>query len=253
MIINRPTAADIPALRALWREAFSDSDESLDGFFGTAFSHKRSLVLRDGGEVLAALYWFDCSLRGEKIAYIYAVATAGEHRGRGLCRALMNSTHEQLLTLGYRGAVLVPGDESLFALYEKMGYKVCSELCEFTVKADTLGMDLRHIDGAEYESLRRELLPEGGVVQEGENTAFLQTFVDFYAGNGVVLAAGKSGDVLHCVELLGDNEKASAVLSALGCREGKFRTPGRGRAFAMYLPLDGGENVPPSYFGLAFD
>jgi hypothetical protein len=76
MNINAPTLDLIPALRGLWKEAFGDSDDFLDMFWRTAFSYDRCRCVTVDGEVAAALYWFDCECRGERVAYIYAVATA---------------------------------------------------------------------------------------------------------------------------------------------------------------------------------
>ena len=40
MIIKAPQVSNIPALRALWKDAFGDTDTVLDAFFQTAFSQK---------------------------------------------------------------------------------------------------------------------------------------------------------------------------------------------------------------------
>jgi hypothetical protein len=53
------------------------------------------------------------------------------------------------------------------------------------------------------------------------------------------------------MEFLGDRSAAPAVLSALGAKIGTFRTPGRGKIFALYRPIT--DDPMPSYFGLAFD
>lgn len=88
MIIDRPAPTHIRQLWSLWREAFGDSGEFLDAFFTKAFSPDRCRCAFDSGKVIAAVYWFDCELRGKRIAYLYALATAIEHRGRGVARKL---------------------------------------------------------------------------------------------------------------------------------------------------------------------
>ena len=50
--------SDLPALRALWQQAFHDSDSFLDRFFHTAFSPARSRLAAVDGVIAAALYWF---------------------------------------------------------------------------------------------------------------------------------------------------------------------------------------------------
>ena len=117
MTIDAPKTSHIPALKQLWQEAFGDDDAFLESFFSVAFSPNHCRCLFLSGQVAAALYWFDCSWKEEKVAYIYAVATDKAFRGRGLCSALMKDTHKHLFSQGYRGAALVPGNQGLFQLY----------------------------------------------------------------------------------------------------------------------------------------
>ena len=93
-------------------------------------------------------------------------------------------------------------------------------------------------------------MPPGGIVQEGENLRFLESYAKLYAGNGFVLAAVTEGAHLQCTELLGDRTAAPGIVAALGLQTGSFRVPGENR-FSMYCPL---KDIPaPGYFGLAFD
>lgn len=253
MIIDAPMLSDIPALRALWQEAFGDSDEFLDLFFTTAFDTERSRCVTVDGAIAAALYWFECLYEGERIAYIYAVATAKEYRGRGFCSALMEDTHRHTASLGYKGSLLVPGSGALFHFYEKLGYTTCGFVSEFNCSASNVKAELRQLDADEYAKLRRFFLPRYGVVQENENLKFLQMQAAFYAGDGFLLAAKREGDTLYGVELLGDAEAAPSVVRAFGCAEGRFRVPGTDKPFAMYRALNDGRSSPPTYFGLAFD
>ncbi len=253
MIIDAPRENDILTLRALWKQAFGDTDDFLDLFFSTAFSSDRALCLRVDGVPIAVLYWFDCTCRQEKIAYLYAVATAREHRGKGLCSVLMDNTHKHLERLGYAGAMLVPSSESLFEFYRKRGYETSGYVSEFCVNSSDVPLNIRMIDIDEYARMRRQMLPPDGVVQENENLCFLQKQASFFACDGALLAARTDGDKLVCSELLGDREKAPAIVGALGCRKGDFRTVGADKPFAMYRSLGETNNTPPSYFGLAFD
>lgn len=253
MIIDTPKPAHRHALRALWKEAFGDSDKFLDTFEKTAFSPDRCRCISEGDEILAALYWFDCSLHGHRLAYLYAVATAQTHRGKGLCRTLMENTHAHLKTLGYVGVLLVPGESSLFDFYEKLGYRTCTRIGEQAFLASAEKTPLRQIGAEEYAALRRTLLPENGILQENENLAFLAATAEFYAGDGFVLAAQREGASLRGIELLGNTSKAPAILASLDCTEGIFRVPSGDKPFAMYAPLSKTALPSPIHFGLAFD
>ena len=252
MRMHNPAPEDIPFLRKLWQESFGDEEEFLDCFFSTAFSPRRCRCLSLEGRPAAMLYWFDISCRDQKMAYLYAVATDPEFRGRGLCRALMGDAHNLLRAEGYTGAVLVPDGEALTRMYEKLGYRPCSCVTEFLCGPGEQPAPIRSVSREEYALLRRQLLPEGGAVQEGENLDFLETLAGFYAGPDWLLAARAEEDTLFAAELLGNREAAPGILKALDLGKGRFRCPGEDAPFAMFLPLAETAEAP-TYFGLAFD
>lgn len=240
----------IPGLRALWKKAFGDSDAFLDIFFSTAYAPDRCRCVAEDGLVQSALYWFDCELEGSKIAYLYAVATDPAYRGRGLCTMVMEDTMTVLRDRGYAGAVLLPQEDWLIQMYAGMGFAPCTTVAEKWVRAGE-AIPVRKIDAAEYAVLRRQLLPAGGVVQEGENLAFLGKLTDLYAGE-TFLAAVSAEEELWCPELLGDREALPGLVKTLGFSEGRARMPGNERLFAMFRPL--AKDCPvPRYFGLVFD
>ena len=252
MVTDFPKMHQIPMLRQLWKTAFGDPDAFLDGFFETGFSPSRCRCITDGQQVAAMLYWFDCEYRGQKLAYLYAVATHPEYRNRGLCHRLMENTHALLAEKGYAGALLVPQEESLRTFYGKMGYQNTGNAEEFTAVPGEKPAYLERIVAKKYATLRRQYLPDGGVLQEGESLAFLERTYELYAGKDFLLTAFREDGFLFGAELLGNRAAAPEILKALDCVRGKFRTPGDAMPFAMFLPL--AENaVPPTYFGLAFD
>ena len=254
--ISCPDNSLVSSMRELWQEAFGDSDEALDSFFETAYSPDRCRVVTDGGNLLSALYIFDCQYEGKKLAYIYAVATRKNARGQGVCGELVRDTHKYLVKNGYCGAILVPSEPSLFAFYEKLGYLPCSDICEFETEASNEFLNVTPIDKEEYQKLRNQFLPPHSVAQKNENIDFLATYALFYKGEDFVLAACKKQQNLRCVELLGNHNRAPAVLCALDCQKGSFRIPANkslnNRPFSMICLFD--EKIcPPQYFGLAFD
>lgn len=254
MTIDAPKKENLPALRILWQEAFDDTDEYLDMFFSTAFSYERCRVVITDEQAVAALYWFDCSFDNHPVAYVYAVSTAKAFRGQGLCRRLMEDTHRHLKSLGYAGTVLVPGTPDLFRFYERMGYETCSYIKDFSCLALDESVDITKLTADEYAPLRRQFLPNHGILQEKENLDFLKTQADFYRGTDFLLAARTEGTNLFGVELLGEASSTAAIVHALGCKTGTFRTPGsqNDRPFAMYRPIKKG-GLTPAYFGFAFD
>lgn len=252
MVTEHPGQSRIPGLRQLWKLAFGDTDAFLDIFFKTAFSPERCLCMAEGEQVAAALYWFDCEAFGRKYAYVYAVATHPDCRGRGLCHSLMEAAHEILASRGYAGALLVPQEEGLRKLYLGMGYGDCGGVAEVFSSAGETTVSLRAVDADTYGQLRRTLLPEGGVIQEGENLRFLSATAKLYAGADFLLAASEQDGTLWGMELLGNNAVMPGILKTLGYDAGTFRIPGAEKPLAMFLPLQP-DAVAPGYFGHAFD
>ncbi len=109
------------ALMQLWQRCFGDGPEDIQAFFQTAYAPERCMTLWEGEHLAAALYWLDCQWAGQKLAYLYAVGTDPDFRGRGLCRELMAKTHTRLEELGYyapeRCMTLWEGEHLAAALY----------------------------------------------------------------------------------------------------------------------------------------
>lgn len=251
MNIEYPTPAGIPQLKTLWKTAFADEDAFLDKFFTIAFSPDRCRCAVENGTIAAALYWFETACGGQRFAYIYAVATDPQYRGRGLCRALMADTARILAEQGYHGALLNPADEGLARMYEKMGYKPCTTVTEFTRGPGT-PISLRKVEPSEFARLRRTYLPKNGVIQEKEDLALLASMAEFYAGSDLLAAVTMDGPKLHCHELLGNVTAAPGIVAALGAETGFFRIPGPEKEFVFLLKLQ--KNcMKPGYFAFVLD
>ncbi len=177
MIIKSPEKEHIPGLTGLWMQAFGDSKDFIDGFFRTGFSYDRCLLAQEQGQLLAALYWFDCLWQDKKIAYLYAIATDEHHRGKGICNKLMQATHETLKQRNYHGAILVPAEASLFSFYGKMGYLPC---CPQQMQNAECEMQNAPVSVSQYRKLQSDLLPPDAVVHTDAAFSYLQTFAAFY-------------------------------------------------------------------------
>lgn len=252
MRIEKPAPEQVGQLLSLWKTAFGDHSGFWEMFLETGFRMERCRCVTEDGGVTAALYWFDCLCQAQKCAYLYAVVTHPEHRGRGLCRQLLEDTQKHLRKQGYASILLVPERDSLRQMYRRLGYRDCTSVTEFHCGAGKNRVPLRAIGPAEFAALRRELLPHGGVIQEEESLSFLEAQAAFFAGEGFLLAAYVDGNTLHGMELLGDQSAAPGIVAALDCKEGYFRSPGRDKPFAMIYPLTE-DAAAPEYFGLAFD
>ena len=239
--LRHPRSGEEAALRALFTEAFGDEDFT-DLFFGRGYSRSRCLGAYDG-ELLAALHWFDCTLIGEKAAYVYGIAAFQAQRGRGTGAELIRGALEKLQELGYRHILLVPAGESLFGYYERFGFRAVSTIREMEIGAGE-PLPIRRLTVSEYAAARRNLLPERGLLQEGPCLELLSGYAEFYATPRSLAAV--TGDMVW--ELLGDEAAAPGMIAALGLKSATVRMPGPGRPFARAL---GGAGE--GYLGLALD
>ena len=247
MIIDHPTAEQIPHLKALWREAFGDGDDVINTFFTSAYAADRCCAVTENGQTVASAYYLRCEAYGRPVAYIYAVAVATEWRGRGICRALMGEMHRRLTREGYAGAVLVPATDGLFAMYEGLGYTDSILIDEKRVSAGRLAALLcERIGATEYARLRRALLPSGGAVQENESIRYLSAAAELYRTPNGIACVFTDGGVPVSAEVLGEE----LTHEPEGCVT--VRCPGVGKRFALYKSLDG-SSPAPTYFGIAFD
>lgn len=242
------TDADIPGLRRLWQEAFGDPDSFLDKFFSLGFSPDRCRCIREAGKIAAALYWFDCVWKEKKVAYIYAVATDAALRGRGLCRRLLEDTHRHLKCLGYAGAVLVPGEEGLFSLYEKFGYTSFCPGKKVTVFAER-PINAEPLSPEEYHLLRESFLGDNAILQGRAVFDFLNAYGAFYKAENCIFCGSREENTFYFQEFLGNTAILPGVVAALGCQKGVAILPGGGKDTAMYLPLDGCPGLP-DYFAI---
>ena len=158
-----PRLGEEPQLQALFTEAFGDSWFT-ELFFQRGYSPDRCFLAAEE-QVLAALPWFDCSLRGKRCAYVYGIATFEHCRGRGIGSALIRAAMAHLRQ-SYEAILLVPAEEGLFGYYERFGFSIASTICQETVLSGA-PLPLRKLSISQYAALRREHLPPNGVIQEG--------------------------------------------------------------------------------------
>ena len=252
MNFEHPGKRQVSQLVQLWKEVFGEYNGFWELFRDTAFQPDHCRCITENDQAVAGLYWFDCSCGQDKIAYIYAVVTDPRCRGRGLCRMLMEDVHTLLKNLGYASVMLVPADEGLRQMYRKMGYEDCTTIGTLSCTSGQSTAEIRNVSIQEYAVLRRKLLPEGSVLQEGNQLPFLAAQSQLFAGYDFLLAAYLDGEILRGMELLGNPESAPGIVRALGCASGVFQIPVGEKPFAMIRKLT--ENaVIPAYFGFSFD
>ena len=124
------TVQDIPRLRELWYLAFGDDGAYVDNFFETYYKPERMLVLEEDGVVQAMTAWFDTTFvvpeEGRfRAAYLYAVATHPDCRGKGMAGRLLAWADDYFRTLGIPAVTTVPAEPSLHHFFGANGFREC--------------------------------------------------------------------------------------------------------------------------------
>lgn len=275
--IRTSTSADRPRLRQLWQLAFGDSEDYIDCFFNACPDPERVLVLEDEGGVQAMTAWFDMPLvsadGGQWLgAYLYAVATHPDQRGKGYAGRLLAWAGEWLREKGFACLTTVPASESLHKFFAANGFAEQFALVEQELVPDMTIAPAPHaaVEWQEYGALREKCLSNVAHVACGEDGLAYQQAVCRLSGGGLFRVGSgcacveRAGDTAVVKELLASAEEHPAILAALAgvipASRWLVRTPSQpgweGKPFAMVRWL---EERPirwektGGYFGLAFD
>ena len=118
--------------RALWMEVFGDEREEVDRFFIDIHSKDNLLTHSENGKVVSMLNIVTIDTDYGSTAYLYAIATAPEYRGKGYAGMLISQAIEQSRARGYKAVMLIPSDESLVEYYKRFGFGEPSYKLDFS-------------------------------------------------------------------------------------------------------------------------
>jgi len=157
-MITTATTTMIPALKALWKEAFGDTDEYTNFFFSHGFQPDRTfLYLREERPVsMAFVFPGELCVHDSYIpvGYIYGVATYKDSRGKGYSTQVLQYIQQQ-----YPVTFLVPSTENLFQFYARNGYHTAFHVNEIKYHLDQLAepitpITMQDITSGEYKIIR---------------------------------------------------------------------------------------------------
>lgn len=112
------------AVRRLWLDVFGDDETFVDAFLVARRRYGVVTLLSGEGEDLHGMLHM-VPLRsdtGRTAAYIYGVATAPQHRRRGIAGTLVRRAAEYAKTR-FDAAILIPADEELKGFYGRFGFR----------------------------------------------------------------------------------------------------------------------------------
>lgn len=278
MAVSRASEwTDVPRLKELWKIAFGDEDAYIDHFFTGYYAPERVLVLEEASMVQAMTAWFDMPVVFADgtmwpCAYLYAVATHPDCRGRGLAGQLLAFADRWLEERGFACVSTVPAREDLHVFFGRNGFEECFALQQeqYRPQAQVLPARLEQIDAQGYHTLREQLLTNMDHVAYAPQAMEYQAGVCTLSGGGLYRVGAQgcacvelAGEEAFIKELLTSPQEREAALTALAealpARRYWVREPyvqGKRWDFAMlkWLTQQPGWNKKTApYLGLAFD
>lgn len=161
MRYKRAQDSDIPQLCVIWKQAFGDTDAQIDDFFRIAYPACIPFAAYDGTRVAGMLFALPqaifCGETRRAGAYLFAVATDEAYRRQGICRALIAHAESVLRRKNFACTFLVPGDDGLAAMYERLGYRGAAR-GETVLDAPAAAGAAEAVDATAYAGLRETLL-----------------------------------------------------------------------------------------------
>ena len=253
---------DVPAMRRLWHEVFHDPEELTEIFYimledmGSAvvatIDHKivgMANVINGMELIEKGVQYVEHVKEPPVCGYIYAVAVAPEHRGKGIGRELCIEAEKLARHRESDIVCTLPSEESLYPWYRDILGVDCvlhRKKHDTECKALELCMEM---SSTEYMMWRENMLRGKTHLHPSNPTLewekqFCKVFDGglFACGSGIC-AAYKDGDSCIIKELItafpGDEERIAASVGAyLGCQKAVFYLPSGadGDAYLASLP-----------------
>jgi ribosomal protein S18 acetylase RimI-like enzyme len=125
-------------MRQMWHEIFGDEIAEIDSFL-LRHDDAQPFIYKENGVVVSMLFVVPLEMWGKRVAYIYAVATKEDFRGRGIASSLLNEAMQQIcIGEKYDIMALIPSSTESKRLYARLGFEDSQIPMEFSPQ-DYLG------------------------------------------------------------------------------------------------------------------
>ena len=253
---RHPLQTDRDELIKLWRELFpEDADGWCELYFERMYAPERCYVLRNDTAIETVIhiidgYYRDADGTEKKLAYLFAVGTRKEYRGKNNLRRMLRQLRDILPREGYSCMSCISLDE-LMGLYDSAGAMRLPVMYEYEPVPDKARSDFRLCGFGDYLRLRRSYLAQTGGVWFDETTE--RFMFEDACGCGAVLICGKAGAESYAVcEKNGDDvivlETTVEELNGLAA-ELKRRFSPRGSVLIYSRTPVAGGNCREIYYG----
>lgn len=267
--IRFPLEGEYEKLKALWQTTFDDTKESLDYFFKNTISPERVLAVFDGSAPVSALYMLESDIlnngKSYSAYYIYAVCTHPDYRGKGLMKKLFKELFGIAKSRKIDYLFLVPEEEYLFGIYERLGFKTGFAYSERAVFKKGFINDREHqIQKLTYKDYRKILFENSAnspvaVLKESTFNSFFNSVSGevktvFIENEGYALYE-ETEETLTVFELFG-NEKllVSRIFENTEKEKIALRKIAKENSvpYGMYYKISNAPEIQNGFFGIPY-
>lgn len=207
-MITTASQEHLHGIRELWQQAFGDSVEYINLFLERCAQPQDTLVYLQDNTVSGMLFILSSTLvfheSHYRCAYLYAIATHKELRGRGISTQLLQYAYQLCRQRGYAASALVPATPSLFSFYAKRGYAVQGVTKTLSVEASKLdsapsAAAFSPIGAPEIFAMRKKQFGDAYLEWDNKQLRYMQAENQFRGGSFFHYKVGGDSGYLCCV------------------------------------------------------
>lgn len=248
------------ALIDIWQVCFEEQPAPVRYFFDTYFEPQNCLVYEVSGKPVAMAHLLPAQIVYKdsliQAHYIYAAATAPEHRSKGYMMALLSKAADLGAERGDMYSFLLPSQSDLYRYYGQLGYVPYfqtrfvslsgSELRALAVGGQTSTIMFSH-QQAELARNAHIASADGSVIWSERAISYAIGISKLYGGQLIcsqashqyayALCSATDGDCCTVVEMMADEstitDLLATILHQVPAQTYRFRLPGFSNLFAQ--------------------
>ncbi len=266
--VRHPRVGEYESLKTLWLKCFDDSPHVVERFLESAVTPENVVAAFNDNTAVSVLYMIESTITNNGInykgLYIYAVCTHPDFRGRGLMKKCFDFLFRISKERGVDYLFLVPADESLFTMYQNLGFKNGFYYSQRKVHSkDYIAENtiVEELSFEDYINIRKSFSKTINLATLGETG-----FKGFMSPESETVRAIKIGDsygiyenadgsvIIH--EIFGDEE--SVIQTIFNITRADFLdvrcVPQKGSSepFGMYLTISDAPQIENAFFGIPY-
>lgn len=266
--VRHPDEGDYEALKSLWIKCFDDAPSVVERFFENAVTPENAVAAFNGDSAVSVLYTIDSTITNNgahyKALYVYAVCTDPDFRGRGLMKACFDFLFDKARERGFDYLFLVPANEELFPMYQRLGFETGFFVCESKAYSRDYTCDCtdsQELAFEDYKNIRSSFSNTINLATLGEKgfNAFLspksETVKAIKCGDGYAVFEIE-GDSVTVHELFGNKECLLSCIFKLTKADiltvRVFPGCGNSKPSGMYLSLGDAPQLKNAFFGIPY-